>query len=287
MSSDDRYIALLKDVLANRHAAGVGPRMRYLLDCIDPALVRETRLQRSPRDEDGRITFDVGYFRDLEQREPEAVVGVREEPGGHYWWEHTLGFPFTMVSPERLDNVEFAVRTVIDDGIPGDVLESGVWRGGVAILVQALLTSLGEPHRQLWLADSFEGLPPPSHDQDRGLALDLNWMLPASAAEVRANFEAFGLLADNVRFLEGYFEDTMPAAPVEQLSVLRLDGDYYSSTIEVLEPMYDFVSPGGFVIVDDYGYHEGCRNAVHDFLDSRALAPEIVRIDDHGVYWRA
>ena len=79
----------------------------------------------------------------------------------------------------------------------------------------------------------------------------------------------------------------MPSAPVDQLAILRLDGDYYSSTIEVLEPLYDMVSAGGFVIIDDYGYHEGCRNAVHDFLDSRGLDPEIVPIDDHGVYWRA
>lgn len=287
MTGEDRYIELVKDVLANRHNPGVGPRMRYLLDCIDPTLVRETRLANSPRDADGQIVFDVGYFRELERHEPEAPVGVRDEPGGRYWWEHTLGFPFTMVSPARLDNVEMAVRTVVSEGVEGDVLEAGVWRGGVGILVKALLMSLGEGDRKLWLADSFEGLPPPSHDQDRGLALDLNWMLPASADEVRANFEGFKLLDDNVRFLEGYFADTMPAAPVDRLAILRLDGDYYSSTIEVLEPLYDMVSPGGFVIIDDYGYHEGCRNAVHDFLGSRNLDPDIVRIDDHGVYWRA
>lgn len=287
MTSDERYIELIKDVLANRHNPGVGPRVRYLLDCIEPGLVRETRLTQSPTDADGNVVFEIGYFRELERYESEAIEGVRAEPGGRYWWEHTLGFPFTMVSPARLDNVEHAVRTVIAEGIQGDALEAGVWRGGVGLLIKALFESLGEKDRTLWLADSFEGLPAPSHTQDRGLPLNLNWMLPASVDEVRANFMSFRLLDERVRFLEGYFADTMPSAPIEKLSILRLDGDYYSSTIEVLEPLYDMVEPGGFVIIDDYGYHPGCRNAVHDFLTSRNLAPKIIPIDDHGVYWRA
>lgn len=286
MIESDLYIRLVKQVIANRHAPGVGSRIRYLLDCIDPQLVRETRLRRSPRDEHGRIVFDLDYFRTIERYEPEAVAGVIVEPGGMYWWEHTLGFPMTMISPARLDNVEFAVRTVIGERIPGDFLEAGVWRGGVGILMRALLEALREPDRRVWLADSYEGLPKPSHEEDRGLSLDLNWMLPASLEEVKANFEGFGLLDHRVRFLPGYFAESMPSAPLDRLAVLRLDGDYYSSTIEVLDPMYDLVSDGGFVIVDDYGYHKGCRNAVHDFLESRRLNPEIVTIDDHGVYWR-
>ena len=286
MSKPDLYVDLLKQVIANRQLPGLGPRIRYLLDCIDPDLLRPTRLEQSPVDAEGRVIFDLEYFRTLETYEKAAVQGVVEEPGGHYWWEHTLGFPFTMLSPARLDNVEYAVRTVIEDDVPGDFLEAGVWRGGVGLLMRGLLEVLEDPDRRIWLADSFEGLPPPSHEQDRALPLNLNWMLPSSLEEVRANFDGLGLLDDRVKFLPGYFADSMPIAPIEELAILRLDGDYYSSTIEVIEPMYDFVSTGGFIIVDDYGFHEGCRNAVHDFLDRRSLHVEIIPIDDHGVYWR-
>jgi Macrocin-O-methyltransferase (TylF) len=287
MNEPDLYIDLLKRVLANRQSPGIGPRIRYLIDCIDPRLVRATKLENSPRDDDGNIVFDRHYFRDLEEHEPEAINGVRTRPGGAYWWEHNLGFPFTMISPERLDNVEFAVRTVIADQIDGDFLEAGVWRGGVGILMRALLESLGEPDRLVLLADSYEGLPAPTNEHDLDLILDRNWMLPASLATVRGNFESFGLLDERVVFIEGLFEDTMPSLETGPLAILRLDGDYYSSTIEVLRPLYDRVSPGGFVIVDDYHLYEGCRRAVHDFLDSRDLTPELIHIDSDAVYWRA
>jgi O-methyltransferase len=286
VAQTDLYIDLLKRVLANAHSPGLGPRMRYLIDCIDTSVLRPTRLERSPRDEAGAIKFDRNYFRELEHFEPEAIEGVRSDPGGRYWWEHNLSFPFTMISPARIDNVEHAVRTVVADRIPGDFLEAGVWRGGVGILIRALLESLRESDRTVWMADSFEGLPAPTHEADRGLALDANWMLPASLEEVKANFAGFGLLDDRVKFVEGYFKDTLGDLAVGPLAVLRLDGDYYSSTIETLDPLYDNVSPGGFVIIDDYGFYEGCRRAVHDFLDSRGLTPELISIDDSGVYWR-
>jgi O-methyltransferase len=286
MAQTDLYIELLKRVLANAHLPGVGPRMRYLIDCVDPTVLRPTRLEQSPRDEAGAIRFDRNYFRELERFEPEAIEGVRSDPGGRYWWEHNLGFPYTMISPARIDNVEHAVRTVVADRIPGDFLEAGVWRGGVGILIRALLESLNEPARTVWMADSFEGLPAPTHVSDQGLGLDANWMLPASLAEVKANFDGFGLLDDRVQFIEGYFEHTLPDLGIGPLAILRLDGDYYSSTMEVLNPLYDKVSRGGFIIVDDYGFYEGCRRAVHDFLDSRGLNPKIIQIDDSGVYWR-
>jgi O-methyltransferase len=287
MTEPDLYIDLLKRVLANRHAPGIGPRIRYLIDCIDPSLVRSTRLENSPRNDEGAIEFERDYFRDLENHEPAVIDGVRADPGGVYWWEHNLGFPFTMISPQRLDNVEFAVRTVVTEKIPGDFLEAGVWRGGVGILMRALLESLAEPDRRVLLADSYEGLPAPTNEHDLGLILDKNWMLPASLAAVRGNFDSFGLLDDRVVFIKGYFEDTMPTLETGPLAVLRLDGDYYSSTIEVLEPLYERVSPGGFVIVDDYHLYEGCRRAVHDFFDSHRLAPTLIDIDSDAVYWRA
>jgi O-methyltransferase len=94
------------------------------------------------------------------------------------------------------------------------------------------------------------------------------------------------LLDEQVRFLEGWFRDTLPAAPIKRLAVLRLDGDLYESTIQALESLYDRLSTGGYVIIDDYGNVAGCRQAVHDFRARRGINEPIRPIDWAGVYWR-
>lgn len=194
----------------------------------------------------------------------------------------------TMIGLRRLENFGECIRRAIEDDVPGDVMETGVWRGGAVIYAKAVLAAHGDTARQVWVADSFQGVPPPDprYPADEG---DTHWTveeLAVPADEVRRNFERYGLLDDRVRFLEGWFEDTLPDAPVERLAVMRLDGDLYSSTHQVLEAMYDRLSPGGFVIIDDYGAVEGCRRAVHDFREERGIDDEIVEIDWTGVYWR-
>lgn len=99
-------------------------------------------------------------------------------------------------------------------------------------------------------------------------------------------FERYGLLDDRVRFLEGWFRDTLPTAPVDKLSVLRLDGDLYESTMDGLVNLYPKVSPGGFVIVDDYGNIQACKAAVHDYRARHGGTEPIVDVDGSGVWWR-
>ncbi|MEM9200327.1 MAG: TylF/MycF/NovP-related O-methyltransferase [Actinomycetota bacterium] len=195
----------------------------------------------------------------------------------------------TMVGGARLANVRHAVETVLAEDIPGDLIETGVWRGGVTILMRGMLEAWGDADRHVWVADSFEGLPAPNveaYPDDEGHDLSGVATLMVGADIVRANFERYGLLDDRVRFLEGWFADTLAPAPIEQLAVLRLDGDLYESTMDALVPLYDRVSPGGFVIVDDYGAWEPCRKAVHDFRERHGITDEIVEVDWTGVYWR-
>ena len=109
--------------------------------------------------------------------------------------------------------------------------------------------------------------------------------LAVSIDEVKANFAKYGLLDGQVRFLKGWFKDTLPAAPIEHLAILRLDGDMYQSTIEALAALYHKVSPGGVIIVDDYGAVPGCRQAVHDFRAAHSIVAPIQDIDGIGVYW--
>jgi O-methyltransferase len=193
---------------------------------------------------------------------------------------------FTMVGLKRLSNFRNLIERVIAEHIPGDIIETGVWRGGSAIMARAVLAAHDICDRRVICADSFEGLPPPSAPQDAGDRLHQMAELAVSLEEVRANFEKFGLLDDQVVFLKGWFRDTMPSAPVERLAVMRLDGDMYESTIDPLRHLYDRLSPGGFVVVDDYNLLPPCKAAVQDVLAERGLTPAIEAIDGQGVWFR-
>ena len=225
----------------------------------------------------GCLTREI--FLDQEDVAPEIRAEGRD-------WPATAE---TMVGRRRLDNVRHAVETVLAEGVPGDLIETGVWRGGVTILMRGILEAWDDPDRRVWVADSFEGLPAPnveSYPDDEGHDLSGVETLMVGADQVRANFDRYGLLDDRVRFLEGWFADTLAAAPIEQLAVLRLDGDLYESTMDALVPLYDKVSPGGFVIVDDYGAWEPCRKAIEDFRAQRGITDQIHEVDWTGVYWR-
>jgi hypothetical protein len=194
-------------------------------------------------------------------------------------------FGYTMVGHRRLDNVQQCVEDVLRDRVPGDFIETGAWRGGVAIFMRALLKVHGVTDRKVWVADSFDGLPAPTDAQD-GWDLSQIEYLKVSLERVRSNFEKFDLLDEQVEFLKGWFRDTLPSAPVESLAIFRLDGDLYSSTMDALTSLYDKVSRGGYIIVDDYYSWPSCRRAVTQFLAERSLAPEIKAIDEDGAYWR-
>jgi O-methyltransferase len=110
--------------------------------------------------------------------------------------------------------------------------------------------------------------------------------LAVSVEKVRENFARYGLLDDHVRFLVGWFHETLPSAPISQLAVLRLDGDLYQSTMDALDALYSKVSVGGYVIVDDYGVVDACKEAVDDFRAAHDIKEPVVPIDWTGVYWR-
>ncbi len=194
----------------------------------------------------------------------------------------------TMVGAKRLKNVQACITSVVRDGVPGDLIETGVWRGGCSIFMRAVLSVLGDATRVLWVADSFEGLPRPDADKYPRDAGDKHWTfghLAVSLEEVKANFRQYGCLDDHVRFLKGWFKDTLPAAPIARLAVVRLDGDMYESTSQAIDALYPKLSIGGYIIIDDYGL-SGCKAAVDDYRRTHAISEEIQPIDGSGVYWR-
>ena len=195
----------------------------------------------------------------------------------------------TMIGVKRLRNLRTLAEGVIQSAIPGDFIETGVWRGGACILMRAVLEAYNVTTRKVWVADSFEGLPAPDskkYPADKGSDYHTFNELSVPLDTVRRNFEKYGLLDDQVVFLKGWFKDTLPTAPIGRLALLRLDGDLYESTIVALNSLYGKLSPGGYVIVDDYHVVPGCKSAIHDFLASYKIAPKLCEIDGVGVYWQ-
>ncbi len=154
--------------------------------------------------------------------------------------------------------------------------------------MRAVLESVGDSNRSVWLADSFAGLPNANHPQDRGYDMDTSQLpvLAVTREEVENNFRRFGLLDDRVRFIPGWFEKSLPTCDVGTLALLRVDCDLYDSTRTVLDALYSRVAPGGYVIVDDYAILPPCKQAVDDFRDDLGIEDALYPIDQHAVFWR-
>ena len=209
-------------------------------------------------------------------------VSAQKVVDGTYWPDRA----HTMIGLKRLDNIKFCVEYCLNNNIDGDFIETGVWRGGATIFMKGILKAHGS-NRKVFVADSFEGLPPPEEKyvHDRGDPHHSYKYLAVSLEEVKNNFRAYDLLDDNVIFIKGFFETSLKTAPINKLAVLRLDGDMYSSTIQVLDTLYDKVTKGGFIIIDDYTL-KGARAAVIDFRDKRQIKDEIVLIGKgYSAYW--
>jgi O-methyltransferase len=197
-------------------------------------------------------------------------------------------FAQTMVGLHRLDNLRRCIETLTADGIPGDLIETGVWRGGSSIFMRGVLKAHGITDRTVWVADSFRGLPPPDPGRYPADA-EGNWHvadhLAVSVDEVRENFRRYGLLDDQVNFVKGWFRDTLPVLRDRAWALVRLDGDMYESTMDGLRNLYPGLSRGGFLVVDDYQI-DVCREAVTDFRREQDITEPIERIDWTGVFWR-
>jgi hypothetical protein len=194
----------------------------------------------------------------------------------------------SMIGRKRMANIRYLTERVLFDQVPGDLMETGIWRGGACIYMRAILKAYGVRDRKVWAADSFAGLPVPQPGYPADAKGDFHNYeeLAVSIEDVQRNFRKYGLLDEQVVFLKGWFRDTLPGAAIDRLAILRMDGDMYESTADALRCLYDKVSPGGFVIVDDYCVVEGCRKAVNDFREARGIDDAIEQIDGVGVYWR-
>lgn len=271
-----RYLELLKRALTNLIYPEHELRIRHLL--------------HADHQEQDRLDRDR-LLRDIRYRSADAFETlVRAKQVGAILHREVTRYSHTAIGMKRLNNLQACAEQVFAEAIPGDFMEAGVCQGGATIFMRALQVAYEEAGRRTWVADSFQGVPPPSHEVDLHYELDLSesrqpW-IAISRQMVEDHFRTYDLLDDNVHFLEGWFKDTLPEAPVEQIAILRLDGDLYESTWDTLVACYDRVVPGGFVVVDDYGALPPCRMAVDDFRRERGITDRIRTIDWTGVFWR-
>lgn len=283
------YIELLKKTLINEIYIENEVKLFYMVHClvnrqevrtdylIDPDLMPEVFIRRNV-DEAKQTGGTVVIAQQNEQGEWMAAHHLR----------NVLEFPHSMIGRMRMDNIQYCVERILAEDIPGDLIETGVWRGGATIFMRGLLAAYGVKDRTVWVADSFEGVPPSTYPQDKGIQLD-KASLPVLAVgieKVKGLFNRYNLLDDQVKFLQGWFKDTLPNAPIERLSLLRLDGDLYESTMDALNALYDKVAVGGYIIVDDYNAVASCRVAVHEFRQKRQIEDELITIDLASVFWR-
>ncbi len=288
MDLPQRYLSLLKSSLLNEIYLENEVRFLYIFSRL--ALEKNV---------------DLEVVREIHLRLPEWVAMVKEaRKEGNVWWRlnaadgrgnnraldlrGVVEFSHTMMGAKRMDNIEFCLDAVRRDGVPGDLIETGVWRGGGSIFMRGYLAAWDMDDRTVWVADSFEGLPVPSLSPDIGydLSAGVAPSLAVSLEDVQENFRRYGLLDERVRFLKGWFRDTLPDAPIERLAVLRLDGDLYESTLDALNALYDKVVPGGFIIADDYGDFPPCRQAIDEFRARHNIVSRIEKVDWAGVFWR-
>lgn len=236
------------------------------------------------RKEIRRLTDELDAARDALRVQGKPVPPKRKGPGFPKDYDQvardiiTAVRPYTMTSNEKLFALISSVRYIVRNKVPGDIVECGVWRGGSMQAAARTLTSVGDHSRDLYLFDTFEGMPPPSEHDVRAdgetaahlLATkgrDTNVWAVAGLDDVKAGFAKVDYPGDRVHYVQGKVEDTVPAQMPEQISILRLDTDWYESTAHELLHMYDKLSPGGVLMLDDYGHWAGSRKATDEFID--------------------
>ncbi|MEU8886955.1 TylF/MycF/NovP-related O-methyltransferase [Streptomyces sp. NPDC048442] len=199
--------------------------------------------------------------------------------------------PYSMTSPERLNAFILATRHIVKHNIPGAVVECGVWRGGSMQACAKTLLAEGVKDRDLYLFDTFEGMTPPT-DEDKRLdgksaqeLLDIQgkdrpiWAV-ATLDDVKSGFEKVPYPEERIHYVQGKVEDTVPGEAPEQISILRLDTDWYASTKHELEHLYSRLVSGGVLLIDDYGYWQGSRQAVDEFLEETGEQLLLLRMDE-------
>jgi hypothetical protein len=193
----------------------------------------------------------------------------------------------SMLGEHKLDTLRYCTEDCLKNNIQGDIIETGVWKGGATIYLAGILKAHGNTDKKVFVADSFEGLPPPDATkwpQDKGDTSYKRTDLAISVQDVKDNFRKFNLLSENIIFIKGFFEHSLQSADIQKLAILRLDGDMYGSTMTVLEQLYHKLEVGGYLILDDW-LISGARQALLDFRERIGIQEDLYE-DFSGIFWK-
>jgi len=211
----------------------------------------------------------------------------------------------TLTGQRRMDHFVAIIATIVEDEIPGSIIETGVWRGGMSFMAAKALDILKDKDRTVYLSDSFEGIPDPTQYGDKAHPHDVkknphhySSLNENSVDRVKRDGAMFGISASRVSYVVGYFKDSLPQLiknePNIQFAAVRLDGDTYWSTMEAIEVLYPRLSPGGFLVIDDFTDWDSCRDAIYDYrkkygiTENIFLVPHLTENGEYirGAYWR-
>ncbi|MCB0726025.1 MAG: class I SAM-dependent methyltransferase [Ignavibacteriae bacterium] len=199
--------------------------------------------------------------------------------------------PHTMTSLESLYYTYRSVKYAIENNIPGDFIECGVWKGGNTMMVALTLMNMKSTDRKIYLYDTFEGMSAPTEkdvsykNEDADIEYkesqkgDHNEWCYSPLDEVKNNLYSTGYPKDKIVFVKGKVEDTIPGTLPEKIAILRLDTDWYESTYHELVHLYPLLSEKGFLIIDDYGYWQGAREAVEQYFKENNVKMFMNRLD--------
>jgi O-methyltransferase len=201
----------------------------------------------------------------------------------------------TMTSPERVSALVESVQFIVKNRIPGSIVECGVWRGGSMMAVALALLKVGDTSRELYLFDTFEGMPvPTAADVDlkgnsagslfRKLQTgpDTSDFCHATLDEVQLGMNSTGYDPSLVHLVKGRVEDTIPEHAPDAIALLRLDTDWYESTKYELEQLFPRLAKHGVLIIDDYGHWQGARKAVDEYFAENKIPILLSRVDYTG-----
>jgi O-methyltransferase len=200
------------------------------------------------------------------------------------WLIHRVK-PYTAVFVPRLAALHRLSRDVQRRELRGDIVECGVYNGGSSALIASVCCTHSSARRHIWLFDSFEGLPPPT-EKDGDKAKACGWWCHGDLELVARVYEKLRIPWELVHIIKGWFHETFPQVEVGEIALLHIDADWYDSVKLCLERFYDHVSPGGYVVIDDYGHWEGCRHAVDEFLNGRGIDVPLTVVDYTGRYFQ-
>jgi O-methyltransferase len=196
---------------------------------------------------------------------------------------------YSMANEPEISFMHVAIRDIVQSNVPGDIVEAGVWRGGMAIWMNYLLHQYHSEKTNIWLFDSFDEFPEPTYEADKYVhpVTKILYETPVSSDDVTRNFEKFNLLTPNLLVVKGKYENSVPNVDISKISILHLDCDYYDPTLLMLDKYYTKISQGGYIIINNYFYdYIHTRIAVDEYRTKNNITTPIQKIGERYGYWK-